>query len=127
MIKDQYNSNCDFETELIVVVVVSGGLHKRIPTHKFFIIPISQKKLKNILLFGNFQSGINLIVFLTSSIYTNAFFYTLTQTKVYAQILYLRIRSKEILLLFDNATGHKKELLAKISNFESRKEVDLKK
>ena len=116
MIKDQYNSNCDFETELIVVVVVSGGLHKRIPTHKFFIIPISQKKLKNILLFGNFQSGINLIVFLTSSIYTNAFFYTLTQTKVYAQILYLHIRSKKILLLFDNATGHKRETKAKLTN-----------
>ena len=35
-------------------------------------------------------------------------FYTLTRTKVYAQILYLRIRSKKIVLLFDNATGHKK-------------------
>ena len=48
--------------------------------------------------------------------YTNAFFYTLIRTKVYAQILYLRIRSKKFLPL-DNATGHniKKETKAKLT------------
>ena len=43
-------------------------------------------------------------------------FCTLTRTKVYAQILYLRTRSKKIVLLFDNATGHKIETKAKLTN-----------
>ena len=45
-------------------------------------------------------------------------FYTLNRTKVYAQILYLRIRSEKNLLLVDITAGHniKKETKAKLTN-----------